>query len=240
MIVLSNLLDDLAYGEFANMAIGNSELGSITPDKYPRIMSAVNLGLVELYTRFRLKESEAFIAQQTGMKFYPIRSTSYYVTNPDGGMFPDDLLKVLKVYNSIGYRQPLDDISYPSGVFTVEVDVLSITNNDPLDTLRMVYQASHTPVLITPSFDPETIKLTLPDFAKRALLAFVASRIFVGKASKQTEGVQERIDSTFLYLFEKECEKIAALAIAPSNKEQEDLYPYTYVPFDQFCKNGWV
>ena len=50
---LSEILDSLASSELANLNFVDN--GDIVQAKIPKIVNAINLGLVKLYTRFKLK-----------------------------------------------------------------------------------------------------------------------------------------------------------------------------------------
>ena len=52
-MTLSDVFDQLAYGEFSKIFLGES--GAIPQSNWNRIITHINLGLTELYKRFDLK-----------------------------------------------------------------------------------------------------------------------------------------------------------------------------------------
>lgn len=239
MFYLQEIFDDLAYGEFANMAIGNSSFGSITPDKYPKVVSLINLGLLDLYTRFILKKKELTLYQKENKNIYYIRpehlgyplggDPEIYIDDTAESVPDNDIIKFLRAYDDSGNEIRIDNIKYPNDIFLLEPDVIKMIPADPLKILSIVYQASYPKIIVDQLFNPATYELYFPKFLKMALLAHVASRLFVGKTTKTTEG-ETNLGNTFQYRYETECNRIETLNLTPEIDEVAE----------QFYSNGWV
>ena len=237
MLTLQEIFDALAYGEFTNMALGNSVLGTLTEDKYPKVVSALNLGLVELYKRFLLKKKKCLLIQQAGVTTYFLRSdyVGMYIESIDDGayeedVFEDDIIKVLAVCNAAGEDVPLNNPKYPNtGVFTQTYDTIHMVPAKPPATLTVTYQAEYPRIKIEDDFDPNEIKIYFPKFLLDPLLAYIAARIFKGKTSKSAEG-ETNLSTTFHYQFEAGCKKIVELGLAEEAEEQSG----------KFTARGWV
>jgi len=239
MFVLQELFNDLAYGEFANMAIGNSNTGSITPDKYPKVVSFINLGLVDLYSRFILRKKECVIHQRPGKTLYYVRAE--HMGNPLGGdpeiyidgimeNPPDnDIICFIEAFDEMGIQIPINIASRKDGLFLPEPDVISMVPSDPPKIISIVYQAAYPKIVITGTFDPLVYPLYFPSFLRTALMAHVASRFYVGKETKAAEG-EAHLTNTFLYRYEAECVKIISNSLIPAVTESAE----------QFDSNGWV
>lgn len=231
MLTLQDIFDNLAHGEFANLALGNSSLGTITEDKYPKIVSAINLGLMELYKRFLLKKKKFLLQQRAGVSLYYLRSDYIgdYLDLVEDGSFEDDtivtdLIRVLWVKDTAGIEIPLNDPRFPTtGVFTQSYDALRMTPASPLKTLTVTYQAKYPKIIIDEDFDPKEIELYFPHFILEALLAYVASRVFKGKTSKSAEG-QTNISTTFHYQFIAACKDISELGLAEEMEERSTKF----------------
>ena len=52
-MVLQDLFDTLASGEFSGLSLGQSVTGSIKEEAYPKVVAALNRGLVEIYKRYK-------------------------------------------------------------------------------------------------------------------------------------------------------------------------------------------
>jgi len=239
MITIQELFDDLAYGEFSNMAIGNSLANGVTPDKYPKVLSHINLGLLDLYTRFDLKKKEIHIHQQIGRSLYYLRAehvgdpaagdAEIYIDGTGDNPPASDIIKFLKAWDGDGVEVPIDSADDPTGVFMVEPDVVKMEVGDTPKIISMQYQASYPRIIIETGFNPKEYKLYFPSFLKVALLAYIASRLFVGKEAQAIEG-EARVSNTFQYRYEAECAKIARLGLSLSVLEEHN----------KFDNNGWV
>lgn len=62
-MVLQDLLDNLATGEFANLSLANSTVGSIKEEAYPRIIRAINRSLLEIYKPSSLSVESVYRSQ---------------------------------------------------------------------------------------------------------------------------------------------------------------------------------
>jgi len=208
-------------------------------DKYPKVVSLINLALLDLYTRFPLKEKEFKVYQRTGKSLYYIRAD--YMGDPLAGdpeVYIDgtgddppngDIIKFTQAFDELGVEVMINKRQYPDGIFLPEPDVLKMTVGDVPKIISMVYQAAYPKILIEANFNPATYKLYFPSFLKVALLAHVAARLFVGKDSSAVEG-EPNLNNTFQYRYETECLKMERLSMAPGVDEE----------FEQFEKNGWV
>ena len=245
MFYLQELFDDLAYGEFANMAISDPITGSITVDKYPKIVSYINAGLLDLYSRFRIKTKECLLYQRENKTTYYIRDEHLgdpFAGNPEiyiDGTVDDppnnDIIRFIEAYDNDANEVHINDARYPEDIFIPEPDVITLTPGNlcippvPLKIISLVYQAAYPKIVIDSSFDPGTYKLHFPSFLKLALTAYIASRLFVSKDSQAIEG-QPRLSSTFLYRYEAECNKIKSLSLISEISDEAE----------QFENNGWV
>jgi hypothetical protein len=249
MIVLQDFFDTLASSEFAGMAMGKSVLDTITADKYPKIVANMNLGLIELYKRFTLKEKEVTLYEQTGLNHYLIRSD--YISNsaatvstraylvdpsPDLDPFEDDLIKITDAYNgdvvSNDYQKQLhlNNKQYSEkGLFTTAFDTVKLMPADPVRIITLSYLASYPKIVITDDFNPSAIELYFPDWIQEPLLSYIAARVFQGKASRAAEG-EKSLYTTFMYHYENACKRIELLGLAEMTNDT----------CDNFEKNGWV
>ena len=55
---LREIFEHLAYSELSQLNVGDTSLGLINESNYDKVLSAVNLGLTALHTRFCLKKKE--------------------------------------------------------------------------------------------------------------------------------------------------------------------------------------
>ena len=80
---LSEILDSLASSELANLNF--VENGDIVEAKLPKIVNAINIGLVKLYTRFKLKKGIITVAIIPSITAYELTAPNVLSnTNPTG------------------------------------------------------------------------------------------------------------------------------------------------------------
>lgn len=240
MITLQEIFDTLATGEFSNLKLGNSLLGTISEEDYPKIVSAINLGLLDLHKRFPLREGEIIVHQYPGVTKYELRESranilglldnETYIELTEGESWPGDLIKVDSLWETDGTEIPLNDPCYAdTGGFTPSFDILKMVPRSPAIPVYIKYRAGYPKIVITDSFNPETEILHIPDYILEALLFFIASRVFRGIASKASEG-EVTSAHTYLTLYRTVCQEITNQGLTSQDKNDSD----------QFKSNGWV
>lgn len=189
---LSEIYEHLQFGELSNLGLVDKESGVIPETMYPKILSSVNLGLLELHKRFVLKKGILRIQLQTDQTMYPLKSmyqvgnkaptgTVQYILN-DGVKFTDDLLKVEKVTSEKGMVFGLNNQTTEWSVSTPQDNLLYVSGTLQRkwlpEILTVEYRKGIRPLKICEdSFEQLCVNVELPDTHLMALLYFVASRL---------------------------------------------------------------
>lgn len=202
---LSEIYDQLAYGELRQLAIGDGPLGDATAGtgipaaSYSKILPFVKQGLTEIHKRMLLKEKTMTVTLQTDQLTYllgigyAVSNTSStltpkYITDTVAVPFEDDLMRIERVYgtlDAVEYKIPMNEIDNVKAIRTPSYDTLIIpsdTDEAPwlleTTTLRVVYRADH-PVISTPIANaaPSVVDIFLPRTHVQALVWYVASRL---------------------------------------------------------------
>jgi hypothetical protein len=240
MITLQEVFDTLATGEFSNLKLGNSLLGTIAEEDYPKMVSAINLGLLDLHKRFPLRDGEIIVQQHKDVTKYELREErsatadlmddEYYIALAEDEDWPDDLIKVDSLWEDDGTEIPLNDLRCADiGGFTPSFDILKMTPRSPAIRVHVKYRAKYPKIVITEGFDPTQELLQVPDYILEALLFFVAARVFRGISSKASEG---ETTSAHMYstLYRTACQEI----------DNQGLVSQDTNATDHFINNGWV
>jgi hypothetical protein len=134
-MLLSEFKEYLAYGELSQLNVGN-----LLEDEthFPRMISAINLGLTELYKRFPVKLVELTIQLQNWKTEYVIHSSYAESNMPTGGNpdnyyikdsiyypFKDDLVMIEAIFNEDGEEIPLNDENAKYSLFTSGHNVIN-------------------------------------------------------------------------------------------------------------------
>lgn len=186
---LALVMDALAFGELNTL--GCVEGGKIIASKRKPIISALNLGLLSLHTRFLIKRRKETINLIPG-------ETSYALTSPD-------VLEIVKITDS-------DGNSYPeAGLFQKSsMSVLEASDDLPRGEYTIEYIAAPTPVTVPEAghnYPFEDIEVDLPGVYLKALLYFIGSRMQnpVGIGLDSTRITRKPAEANYAEKFELEC-----------------------------------
>lgn len=233
---LSVIVNQLSNGELRNVNLGGNLQKGVTPYNYPEIISHINMGLLDLYTRFPLKLREVFVQQFAEVQFYKISSnyaisntastyTPKYVIDSVYNKFDDRLLKIDTVFDECGKELPLDDDNEENSLYLTAMDTIQIPCPNPNNAITVIYRAAHAEL----GSDGDNVleqEVELPLMLVQPLLLFVAHRV---------HGSMNFIDSAqetmkYLKMYEEACARSmnqgAGLNTGSTNNKLE--------------QNGWV
>lgn len=235
-MLLSEVFEQLTHGELAQLHIGGAENAGITRESYSAMVSHINLGLTNLYTRFLLKEGTLFIKRQTGKSTYVLHS-KYQEGNrrspeavryiQEGTDFQDDILKVERVYDEQGNELGLNNEGDDETLTTPSYNMLVVPTEAKVDVMKVVYRANHPRLNNEDSdIDPSEVELELPYSHLEALLLFIASRVMnpVGMSSEFHDG------NNYAAKYEHACQLL----------ERQNLRVDKTSHNDRFHSKGWV
>lgn len=193
-LTVDQLFRNLSYGELSNLYAGADGTGTIEENQYPKIIQYINEGMRRLHGKFLLRENDMLIEQKAHITNYHLR-TKYaesagvdvpyrYIKDLPGEPFTDDVVKVIEVFRSDGYRYPLNDTGRMDSLFTPSPTILQVPR--PVEGMAMSihYQAYHAPLadgqdgrgITTDEVLAQWIDLT--PILHGALQSFVASKVF--------------------------------------------------------------
>lgn len=184
---ISALFRRLSYGELSNLSIAE-EGGTLAERKHPQIIQYANEGLLELYSRFVLKERSLVLELSSHvlnyhlMKEYAESSNSSevrhrYIKDCAEQPFKNDVIRILEVWDEDGCRLPLNDKDNPESLFTPQPTMLQVNKPEDGVQLAVVYQARHR-VLSDNADRLLDQKITLPFSLEGALQNFIAHKVY--------------------------------------------------------------
>lgn len=208
---VSDLYEELSYGELSSLAMAVDGTGTIQEEKRPQIIRFANDALVLLYTRFILKEKDLLIEQVEHITNYhllpefsectadPEDGTNYpYIKDVPNEKFLGDVCKILTVHNEHGREMSLNDSEVTDSFFTPQANVLQVPRPRAGKPLSIVYQAFH-PKL--PSDDPE-VEIELPLALHNAFRSYIAYKVFSAIGTQEsTAKAQEHLGN-----YEAQCQ----------------------------------
>ena len=192
---LSDLFDQLAYGELSQLSMGGREGSGILESDYHLVVPHINLGLTELFKQFPLKQEEVFIQQYDHIQIYYLDSKyserykpeiwvgegtdpidKYYIMDSEHEPFNDNVLQVERVFNEDGQEYYFNDRNEPYSVLTPSYNSIQIPYPMNENVMNVIYRASH-PKIELKGLDPDKQEVDLPLSHLEPLLLYVAARV---------------------------------------------------------------
>ena len=217
---LGEILDSLASSELANLNFVDN--GDIVEAKIPKIVNAINLGLVKLYTRFKLKKGIITVRTSASILEYALTvSNVMTIDNPYGYIetpnYSGNLIEILKITSSDGV-----DISFDGSgsLVLLKPDLLKFLTAPNVSYYAIEYSALPAKVVYTDSTD---IEVELPDVYLHALMLFVASR-FASPVGISFDANRNSMDMNYLQQYEAECQRLESLGLDVGNELTLNLF----------------
>lgn len=193
-MTLKDLMQQLSFGELSNLYIGDEGSGLVPQEKWPAIISHINMGLTALYGRLPISEKEVLIQSYDHISMYYLDSTyscnstevlpkyKYLIDTPND-RFKDDVLKIVQVYNELGAPLPMNDAEQWASVFVIGSNGLQINHPSNEDVFSVLYRANH-PTIPVNTTELDKVDIALPDTCLEALLCYVAGRVLVNMGAE--------------------------------------------------------
>jgi len=237
-MLLSDIFDYLTFGELAHIKIGGTATGGILEADYPKIVTNINLGMIELHKRFNLKMKEIPLQLYDQITLYYLNSdyTESSGTQPikyivDGTLvdpFNDDILMITNVYNEIGTELPLNDLDTETSVFTPTPTTLQVPEANSENSLAIIYRAQPDKINYVglDAAAAAILEVALPVQLLDCLTSFIAWKIFaplnVGERAAEANNYYQKFE--------------AAVQLVKS----EGLLNEDMTTNKKFGENGWV
>lgn len=243
MITLQDLLEDLTYGEFSQLNIGNFIPGEHEnepdPSAYAQLCSWINRALRAIYSEFWLASEEIEIQLHEEIGTYVI-STDYtvtqgtqptlYIIDSVSAPYLGTLLKIESVYDEEGNELPLndddnvDEAGDPFSLYTPTYRELQVPWPNDYNTLAVQFRATHPPVKYSSGMDPTAIELKIPQALYEAVMFYVASKGFSSLGGDALGDAAQ-----YFQMYENEVTRV----------RKNGLYIQTEPSNSRFENNGW-
>lgn len=232
---IQQLFADLSYGELATLSLAQEGTGLISDAGKERIIRFANDGLLKLYTRFLLKQSDVLIELVESITNYHLlkkfarsqqgisTQTHLYIQDLYEDPFQEDVIKILTVFSSDGGELPLNDESQLNSVFTPQGKVLQVPEPVTGVTLSLGYQARHVPLTL----DDLTQEIDLPDVLEAALRNWIAYRAFGQVQTQEAQIMSQQAAAAY----EAICQDVIQNDLVSQTQSQTN---------NRFQRNGWV
>ena len=226
-MLLTEILDSLAGSELANLNCVVD--GAVLTAKIPAIVTAINLGLVKLYTRFQLKRRLLTLKVTSTQLVYSLVSANAVSVNVGGYIldvddpFTNDIIQLLTMTSTAGNNIRFDGFN---GVMLLSPKIFRFAEAPEDDTYVIEYVARPAKVVYVNDTD---IEVDLPDAYLPPLLAYVASR-FYSPVGIALDSNRSSLDVSYLQRYETECQLLENKGINTGN----------YLESDNFTQHGFI
>lgn len=203
----------LANGRLSNTSLVDGDVIKVI--HRPKVVDAINEGLIRLYTRYILNEKDVIIALRSHITTYyldPLYSEVLYpqdgveipyILDLPGEVFFNDVIKILSVYDHDGCELPLNDSGKCNSVFSPQYNSVQVPDPETGKLINVCYQAKHAELSIDHPLDEIVLHPTLIG----ALEAYVAHLLF---ADMNTDDSRVRSDKQKLK-YEEICAEVTSV-----------------------------
>lgn len=215
---LSEIFEQLTYGELAQISIGGALEGGITKANWPNVISCINMALTDLHTKFPLREQELVIQQYNQINYYKlhsdysVRSQSSqpikYIVDTAYLPFTDNIIRIERLFDEVGNEIRLNDDSIKHPVYTPAYDTIQVMFPSSANAMFVVYRGDHTKIPLT-TLTPSTVEVHLPPAFLPALMAYVAHRITASKGDTESVALSQTLFAKYNYL----CDELIRLSV---------------------------
>ena len=233
---LSEVLEHLSNSELSQIALGGTKLGGVQEIDYPKIISHINLGMIDLYKKFPLKTGVVVIQMFEEVNDYYLQ-TKYAVSDPTvpgetyryildsvSVPFVANVLQIERIDDEDGEEISLNDDNVDLTYRTPVHNMIRIAEPDPAEFFTVSYKAEPTKLAIH-NADPATLDIDLPYQFLTAMLAYIGHRAYMSLDKPDLS-----LSSKYYAKYAGICDEITQLGTLNKNNP-------TNIKLD---RNGWV
>ncbi len=220
---VSDVFSELVYGELSAHAI--AMMGSISDTDTPRVISYINSGLLDLYTRYPLLTKELRLKQYSHITSYKLsvehartNTTSdkvKYIIDSNLSPFTGDVIRIEEVADEVGDVLEINSTDYDKVVLLPSMDTLEIPNPTNTNVLFVTYRAKH------PTLTSKDDDIILPMHMLTALYAYIGSRVYAGGTA--AEHVSKAVELTNKY--EMLCQQFELQGMVNNDVQKINMRP---------------
>ncbi len=238
-MLLSEVFNQLTYGELAQYFVAGKNGNGIQFESYPEIIAHINLGLTALHKRFILSRKQIAIIPNESIHTYyldvryligndeslePVK----YLLDSEDYVFTGDVINIEKVYDYLGEEVSINRDESLNNIKVNTYNSIWIKEPKVEKPYNIIYVADH-PRLNTDTLYPHLTEVNIPPALLSALLLFVASRIAAGNPTLSPNNIQD--SASFFARYEYACNEVEQKNLL---RTEEFIEPY------RFINNGWI
>lgn len=219
----------LSYGNLSQYAVGTGDAGEVAEKDYPKLITAINLGLTALHTQLPIKREQVIIETVEAQKTY-ILDSKYARSNTEsiipedkryildtGAEFTNNVLMIENVIKETGVSYPLNVYGDNTSVFTPLFNRVQFSK--PENTLvAVIYRANHKLFPVSKTIDLNE-EIEIPDYCLELLLLYVTAHVL--GSGGNAEAIQEGL--MLNQRFEANVARATTSGLMPSEIYHKDM-----------------
>jgi hypothetical protein len=236
MVLLKEIFDLLATGEFQNISLSRKDSGEINEKAYPQVAGYLNLGIVEIHKRFNLRQSELTLHTLPGVETYYLRNSKAgavssmgdkaYIVRPTAQEDLEGFLNIVKVLTVYGADNAPIELNNRYGtpiIVQKSFDTLKITGYTTPQILQVEYQSWPDKICIEDGFDPANILIDISDAIVEPLLHYVGMRTYKPMGSNDSTANADK-SSAYQAQYELALTKMDLYGMDTQFNDEEDTF----------------
>jgi len=239
MVLLKDLFKTLASGEFSNLSFSNELSDNVIGPSHYRITEHLNLGLIEIYKRFRFLQGELRLHADPSVALYQLTAekvatpgnidASHYIESPESTEGFLNILELLHAYDDNGLEVAMNRRSTIPSIRQLAPTLLKITGLESPQVINFVYQASPTKIVLEPDTNLDVMTLAIPLTIIEPLLFYVAARVYKPVGANNSTAAADK-SASYQQQYELSCQKLDLFGLDVHDNDHDD----------HFTANGWV
>lgn len=241
MILLTDLFQMLAEGEFATLSLADKETGTIPHKHWEKVIKYLNRGIVEIHKRVNLFQREITLYALPTVEIYQLRiqrlatsvgriSEKTYFLKPDDFTGQLNIVEIKAVFDGDDNELFLNDRYQAVSFQQLAFDTLMVKGVTTQTPYQVSYQSYPDLIVMGDAFDLDTYVVNIPDTITEALLNYVASKVY---RPTGTNDATANADKSNIYQSQYEL-AMAYLADLGLNLQDNDS------PGGKFENQGWT
>ena len=219
---LSKFMEMLSLGTLSQVNLGFNSDEGVTPNNYPTVVAAIELGLLDLYSRFAIKTEEVILRQYDHIFLYEL-NRKFAISNTDsaevykyildsvGNPFKQRVLRIDAVYDGEGTCYALNDSKHCDSLYTPYPTTLQIPCPKHPNTMHLMCRVAHDELVVDCVLEQE---LYVPLGLVNCLITYVKAKILESRPT-----IEARNESMLLMQqYEQLCFQADAFGMVTSDQ----------------------
>jgi hypothetical protein len=247
MITLQDLFSILTTGPYANTTFSGTN-NVLKEEHYGKVVNLVNLGVLELYKRFKFLENELVLHITPLTRNYYLRldrvtsiesiSDVQYIEIPSDTNGFLNVVKITGAYDASGEELRINNPTRSTNYLLPQIteishDVIQITNILAVQTINIMYQAYPNKITADDYADPENCELNISDVVVDPLVSYIAAKTFKPMGANDSTANADKSGS-YEQAYELACQKLQMYGLYNSDHTERNTFN------NEFNRSGWV